>query len=43
MLTKMQDGKYHLEDPDAHIELEFPDNVYIYIYIIYWDELEWNY
>jgi len=28
MLTKMQDGKYHLEDPDAHIELEFPENVY---------------
>jgi len=27
MLTKMQDGKYHLEDPDATIELEFPENV----------------
>jgi len=29
MLTKMQDGKYHLEDPDAHIELEFPENMMI--------------
>ncbi|KAG4102701.1 DNA polymerase epsilon, subunit B [Neocallimastix lanati (nom. inval.)] len=29
MLTKMQDGKYHLEDPDAHIELEFPDNMQV--------------
>eukprot|EP00833_Pecoramyces_ruminatium_P016690 jgi/Orpsp1_1/1190722/evm.model.d7180000080758.1 len=29
MLTKMQDGKYHLEDPDAHIELEFTDNMQI--------------
>jgi DNA polymerase epsilon subunit 2 len=25
----MQDGKYHLEDPDAHIELEFPDNMQV--------------
>ncbi|KAI9018444.1 DNA polymerase alpha/epsilon subunit B-domain-containing protein [Hyaloraphidium curvatum] len=24
MLTRMQDGRYHLEDPYAHIPLEFP-------------------
>jgi DNA polymerase epsilon subunit 2 len=27
MLTQMQQGKVHLEDPDAFIELEFPQSV----------------
>jgi DNA polymerase epsilon subunit 2 len=27
MLTQMQEGKYHLEDPDAYIELDFSGKV----------------
>lgn len=32
MLTRMQDGMYHLEDPYAHIPLEFPSGVSCRIY-----------